>query len=453
MKRLVWILAVLWLIGCSLAPAYAKEAPLSARQGVLRVYGEAYATSTNKGKQYIGGWTGSAFIVSISADGNITLVTNRHCVDSAYADQEIKSLTGMGYGIEDEIYIVNDDADHMIPAKVIAISRKTDLALLRVKSLNNRDLSLKIWKGDPSELVQNIVYTAGFPGASDGIKNDNAYRQLRSDVDSVTFADGKVTRIIDAGQTEYGEVIQHSAATNSGNSGGPLLDEDGNVVGVNTWGSLEGEMTFWSISNRELITFLEENGISYQEGRRIKKTDPALIAIGIVVVLAIIVIIATIRQRKVNKEQNRQIEELLRKRLLTQITSIIAPKKKTLTEQKEETKKDPSSASSSGTGRVLRCDHGALAGQNYSFKKTIVIGRDPSKCDVVFQKDVPNVSRVHCTLRFNGESVTVRDENSSHGTYIDGKRIESGKDVVFHRGHKLGIGSADEQVFSLHSLH
>ena len=454
MKKLAWILAVLWLISCSLAPAFANEAPLSVREGVLRVYGEAYAISTNGEKQFVNAWIGSAFAVSKNADGSIILVTNRHCVDSIYADEEIASLVGRGYVIENEIYIVNDDADHMVQAEVISISKKTDLALLRVRSLNNRDLLLKIWKGDPSELVQATVYTAGFPGASDGIKKATAYYQLRSDIDSVTLADGKVTRIIDAGQTEFGEVIQHTAATNSGNSGGPLLDEDGNVIGVNTWSSTEGEMTFWSISNRGLISFLEENSISYQEGKRIHKTDPALIAIGAAVVLAIVIIVAAARQRKVNKEQNRQIEELLHKRFLTHLTSIIAPKKTVHTEQKALPKKEPSDSSSgTGSGRVLRCDHGALAGQSYPFKKSIVIGRDPQKCDVVFQKDIPNVSRVHCILRFNGETVTVRDENSSSGTYIDGKRIEPGTDIVFHRGHKLGIGSANEQVFSLHSLH
>ena len=39
------------------------------------------------------------------------------------------------------------------------------------------------------------------------------------------------------------------------------------------------------------------------------------------------------------------------------------------------------------------------------------------------------------------------------GTYMDGKRIPAGVDVPFHRGHKLGIGSAEDQVFTLHSLH
>ena len=60
---------------------------------------------------------------------------------------------------------------------------------------------------------------------------------------------------------------------------------------------------------------------------------------------------------------------------------------------------------------------------------------------------------MHCTLRFNEKGVTVRDENSSNGTFIDGKRITPGVDVPFHRGPQLGIGSAEGPVFTLHRLH
>ena len=459
MKRIIAFLTAL-LLCCSLVSATAEDAPLSAREGVLRVYGEVYGTGYVSGQslnnEYIGGWTGSAFAVSKDKQGNVTLITNRHCVDSAYADEGLNVLRMSGVTLRDVIYVVNDDMDHLVQADVISISKKTDLALIRVKSLNKRDRTLKIWKGDPSTLVQQSVYTAGFPGASDGIKSDRAYSQLKSDVNSVTLAHGNVTRIIEAEQTDYGEVIQHTASTNSGNSGGPLLDDDGNVVGVNTWSSTTGEQTYWSISNRELISFLEENKIPYEEGKTSTKVNWALIAIIAAAVLAIILIFFGVRQRKVNKEQSQKIEALLRKRL-TQFTSFIVPKKATVPEKKEE---QPSQESGEKppvpippSGRTLRCDKGALAGKGYTLKDKLVIGRDPAQCSVVFPKDTAGVSRVHCTLRYNEKGVTVRDENSSNGTFIDGKRIPPGVDVPFHRGHQLGIGSPGEQVFTLHSLH
>ena len=464
MKRIIAFITAL-LLCCSLIPAMAEEAPLSAREGVLRVYGKVYGTGYFNGmslsNDLIGEWTGSAFVVSRDEQGAVTLVTNRHCVDTAYADEELSALKSSGVSLREVIYVVNDDMNHIVQADIIAISKKTDLALIRVKSLTNRERTLKIWKGDPSTLVQKSVYTAGFPGASDGIKSDRASSQLVSDVNSVTLAKGEVTRIIEAEQTDFGQVIQHTASINGGNSGGPLLDDDGNVLGVNTWSSTIGEQTYWSISNLGLISFLEENKILYEEGKTSTKLNWSLIAIIAAAVLAVILIIAGIRQRKVNQEQSRKIEALLRKRL-TQFTSFIVPKKETTPapEKKEEqpsreSAQEPAAtpAPKPQTGRTLRCDKGALAGKSYTLKDKLVIGRDPAQCSVVFPKDTPGVSRMHCTLRFNEKGVTVRDENSSNGTFIDGKRIPAGVDVPFHRGHQLGIGSAENQVFTLHSLH
>ena len=461
MRRfLILLLAVILFCGVSLTAA-ADEAPLAAREGVLRVYHEAYVTGYYSGTYYqnefLGAWTGSAFVVHREASGETILVSNRHCVDAVYADGDVAEIAHAGLTVNNEIYIVNDDAEHMIRAEVLAVSPKTDLALLRVKSLKGRNLQMKIWEGDPSTIIQNTVYTAGFPGASDAIKSDKAYSELQSGIDSVTFADGKVSRVIEAGQTEYGEVIQHTSLTNSGNSGGPLLDEDGNVIGVNTWSTDLGELTFWSISNRELISFLKMNKIPYLKGVRTKKTDPAVIAIIIAVVIAMMLLIVAVRQRRINQEQGRQIEAILRKRL-TQFTSFIAPKKASSVNAEKKasslsSEKELPVSPVSKAGRVLRCDYGNLAGREYKLTDRLVIGRDPHQCSLVFPKDANDVSRIHCTLRFAGERVTVRDENSSNGTYIDGKRIAPGVDVPFHRGHKLGIGSADKQVFSLHSIH
>ena len=456
MKRIIAVFAAL-LLCFHLVPVMAGNAPLFAREGVLRVYDELYISGNGKVDEPFGYGTGSAFVVAKDGQGAVTLVTNRHCVDVAYSnDKEINALLQDGYTFRDVIYIANDDADHLVPAEIVAISKKTDLALIRVKSLKKRDTVLKIWKGDPSTLVQQSVYTAGFPGVSDDIKSEKAYYELKSDVNSVTFADGKVSRIIEAEQTDVGEVIQHNASINHGNSGGPLLDEDGNVVGVNTWGADKdrGEQTYWSVSNRELISFLDENKVSFQEGKTSLKLDWSMIAIIAAAVLAVVLIIAATRQRKVNREQSRKIEELLRKRL-TQFTSMIVPKKSVAPENKEVSpqKSGQVPAPKSQPGRVLRCDKGALAGKSYTLKDKLVIGRDPAQCSVVFSKDTAGVSRVHCTLSYNEKGVTVRDENSSNGTYIDGKRITPGVDVPFHRGHQLGIGSAEKQVFTLHSLH
>ena len=47
------------------------------------------------------------------------------------------------------------------------------------------------------------------------------------------------------------------------------------------------------------------------------------------------------------------------------------------------------------------------------------------------------VSRHHCRIECVGECVVIRDLGSSHGTYVNGRRIDQ---VELHSGDRLGVG-------------
>jgi hypothetical protein len=67
-------------------------------------------------------------------------------------------------------------------------------------------------------------------------------------------------------------------------------------------------------------------------------------------------------------------------------------------------------------------------------KLTNVVGRD-EHCDVVVSDS--KISRRHCLIHLQNEAVKVRDLDSSHGTFINGKRITDGALKV---GDQLGLG-------------
>jgi serine protease Do len=137
---------------------------------------------------------GSGFI--ISADGLV--VTNNHVIDGA-----------------DEILIFLTDGTRL-PAKVVGVDDKTDLAVLKVDA--GRELPFVEFGDSDTADVGDWVMAIGNPFGLGG---------------SVTL--GIVSarnRDIQAGP--YDQFIQTDAAINQGNSGGPLFDMDGKVVGINT---------------------------------------------------------------------------------------------------------------------------------------------------------------------------------------------------------------------------
>jgi len=142
--------------------------------------------------------TGSGTGVVLSANGYI--VTNCHVIDKA-ASIEI---------------ILNDG--RQLTARVVGSDVMSDLAVLRVDAA---DLKPAEFGDDVSLRVGDAVSAIGDPLGT----------QFRG-----TMTDGIISAINRDVMTEYGPMtfIQTNAALNSGNSGGPLLNCYGQVIGINT---------------------------------------------------------------------------------------------------------------------------------------------------------------------------------------------------------------------------
>lgn len=80
------------------------------------------------------------------------------------------------------------------------------------------------------------------------------------------------------------------------------------------------------------------------------------------------------------------------------------------------------------------CVRGSLAGKSVN-GSLIYIGRDPSRCQMVFPENEPGISRVHCMLRLNGNSIELVDMNSSNGTFLTtGYRLTPNVPVALRSG-------------------
>ncbi|HEX7728407.1 MAG TPA: trypsin-like peptidase domain-containing protein [Terracidiphilus sp.] len=145
---------------------------------------------------------GSGFIV----DAKGYIITNNHVIDKA--DKIFVKLSGDP-----------DNQDLGRPARVIGIDKATDLAVIKIDT----DKPLPTVKFGNSDAVQvgDWVEAIGSP-----------FALAQTVTAGIISAKNRTIEPGAAGQFQH--FLQTDAAINPGNSGGPLLDMNGNVIGVNT---------------------------------------------------------------------------------------------------------------------------------------------------------------------------------------------------------------------------
>lgn len=189
--------------------------------------------------------TGSGFFV---APGLI--VTNRQMVEGA--DPARLVVTGKKLG-------------HLTPAKILATTPSfeiggPDVALLRVEGVTG----IQPLAFSTTAAPLDSVIAAGFPGLL--LQADEAFDRLRqgdaSAVPEVILTDGKINAI----QSAPGgvKIMPHSAAVSGGNSGGPLVDACGRVLGINTFITANREQVVhanYAQKSDGVLSFLQEHGV------------------------------------------------------------------------------------------------------------------------------------------------------------------------------------------------
>jgi len=190
--------------------------------------------------------TGSGFFVTPD-----TVVTNNHVVQNA-GNQDIL-LVGPALGGIHKARLIARTGDGGQNGRDYAILRVTDAKSKQVLPLATEVTAL------------DSVVAAGFPGLL--LDNDLNFRaMLRGDLNAMpdlALSQGAIMAVQNQGRGLT--TLAHTAPISGGNSGGPLVDACGRVVGINTFINVAVEQASsagFALASSDLIAYLRDKGVS-----------------------------------------------------------------------------------------------------------------------------------------------------------------------------------------------
>lgn len=194
-------------------------------------YGDSDSSDSSSSKKSLTLYSEGSGVIYTTANGKGYIVTNNHVISGA---AKVKVILASG---------------KTIAAKVVGKDSTSDLAVL---SIDSKYVTQTASFGDSSSLqsAQTVIAI----GSPEGSEYASTVTQgiISSPSRTITYNSNQMT------------VIQTDAAINSGNSGGPLVNSDGQVIGINSMklassssgDSVEG-MGF-AIPSNEVVTIINQ---------------------------------------------------------------------------------------------------------------------------------------------------------------------------------------------------
>ena len=410
MKKLRKTAAALWstvlavILSLSLAlPAFAAF-DQSVLDGVVLIY--SGAPDSSGVMQY---WRGTGFFVGEKGQNPEYIITNCHVVE-----EYINAGEALGGG---QLYVMFDENDQE-EAYLVVYDYAKDIAVLKLAEPTDKRVPLLLGEAEEDDLGSE-VYAVGYPLAAD-VTVQSVTSASKGDA---TVTTGSIGRFL----TESGtgrELIQTDAALSGGNSGGPLIDGDGAVIGISTAGSKLDQNLFYAVSTSEVRFLLDRNNIPYSLYEN-GGFSPVLF-LGIAAAVVIIIVLVTVLGKK-------------KKAVPAPVPS---PERAVFSGGKGlVSKKTPQL-------RSMAPQHGGMIVQLHH--QPVQIGRDPATCRLVYQNGTPGVSSRHCQVYFDEQEqlFVVTNLNSTYGTFLaSGQRIAPNTPVKLPPNSSIYLGETDNTIY------
>ncbi len=388
--------------------------PSEARNGVVYVY--AQFGNIEEGR-------GSGFAIGQEGQPVEFIVTNAHVVWSSRLSAEATHIE----------VAFNYAANKFQIAEIYAIDTVNDIAVLRLSEPTTERIPLKLCPIKDFNLDDEVA-ALGYPLLSDVAAYFNTHG-----TDDVTVTRGAVSRQYRDDLKR--EVYLIDVKINGGNSGGPLINENGDVIGIATYTvsfteqETGDEYQHYAICIDELFDLVTRDQVNYQLSTDapatptvpdvsaepdVKDKDSDMTLVIIIAAVAVVAIVVV-------------------------ILVVVLSKKKAA----PAASATPAPASPAAVQHSIVCVNGVLKGRSYPLASSLVIGRDGSRATVVYPTNTNGISSVHCEVRLNGDKIELIDRKSSYGTFIgSGQRLIADLPNEIKPGDYFYLGST-EQMFQV----
>ncbi len=197
-------------------------------------------TATLYEEQTIIPWGSSTSIKALSRGSGVIFteddsyyyaITNHHVIDNEgyYAKYEVKTFEDSGFV---DAFLVADDPALDLAVIKFAKNGQEDIRIIDYETrayTKFRPGELVLAVGNPLSLENNVTY-------------------------------GEFINMEAIEEYDY-KIIYHSAMINEGSSGGALVDVDGKLLGINTWGSEDTDEESFAVPIHIIYMFLVNNGL------------------------------------------------------------------------------------------------------------------------------------------------------------------------------------------------
>ncbi|GHG98455.1 trypsin-like peptidase domain-containing protein [Pseudodonghicola xiamenensis] len=386
---------------------------------------------------------GSGFVLAPTRDGEgWYYLTNAHVVRGA---REL--LVGF----------MNDGVLYAYEAELAQVSQPLDLAVLRLSALEPRQKGHRLRTlpiaGYEARKGQTVA-ALGYPGTSDnlGISLDNvAFFET-------TLTTGTVSKLMTASwegrRGQALDIVQHTAALNPGNSGGPLLDLCGQVIGLNTQvatfstdDGIAANDTYWASSSTTILDYLQRQHVPFA---RSADTCRQAEAMAVPEAGGVLVTAPDTPDGEARSWTVWIVAGMIGLIVLTG-GAIAVARRGTATGE---------TGASSGVRAERRRDpvagHAVLelqteTGETRSLgpeqlRKGVVIGRG---AEAQLRLDHKMLSRNHAELRLDRRRLSLSDLGSTNGTFVNGKRLAPHQPCQINSCARIALGGLNIRLRSL----